>query len=151
MADPLSIIAGIAGIAAASIQLANSIHRICEKMKHAPQEIQQVASNITSLTLILEDVADIIKIAKEKSVYKPRVLHETKSILGRFERVQAEVRKIVDAQRSSIRGRFRWLFKASRIAELLMEMEGLKSGLQLIISIVHFAMERKTSTSDSKK
>ncbi|KAF1980351.1 hypothetical protein BU23DRAFT_625629 [Bimuria novae-zelandiae CBS 107.79] len=84
MAGPLSAIAGIVGVAAASAQLANAIYRICEKAKHGPQDMKQVAANMTSLSFILEDVAYIIGIAKDKAVYKPRVLQEIKSALERF-------------------------------------------------------------------
>lgn len=106
---------------------------------------------MTSLSMILEDVADIVKIANKKSVYKPRVLQEMKSVLGRFESVQAEIKKIVEHQKTSFKGGFRWLFKAKKVAELLLDMEGLESGLNTVLLIVRFAMERKTTISDSPK
>lgn len=113
--------------------------------------MRHIASNMTSLSVILEDVADIVNVAKDKSVYKQRALQEIENILARFKNVQMEVNEIVDNEVRNIRGKFRWTLKAGKVSELLIEMEGLKSGLQLVLSIVRFAMDRKTSASDSNR
>ena len=118
MADPLSIIAGVAGVTTAVVDLASNIHRICDKYKSAPQEMRKLARGMTHLSTILEDVGDVLDDSKRNGVYKPRVLTDTKSILDRFQNVIEEVTKIVE-RNESFRGRLRWVFDSSKVRELL--------------------------------
>lgn len=139
MADPISLIASVVGVAAAGLQVANAVIKICDKLTQGPQEMRKVASGMRDLSETLEDVAALFEAAKEMSVYKPRVLQRTKSVLDRFDSLQDEVKNIIRRQHG-MRGRVKWVFSASKVQTLLLEIEALKSGLSLMLWVVQFAM-----------
>jgi hypothetical protein len=148
MADPLSVIAGIAGIAVAGVQLSNALYQISDKLMHAPRAIRDVASNMSLLSSILENLADVLK--QGQGVYKRRVITETESILERFKRVQKEVSKIVKRQ-GGMRARMGWVFNSSKVGELLDQIEALKSAMNLVLWTVHLAIVQKDASTTAGK
>jgi hypothetical protein len=93
MADPLTIITTIVGIAAASAQLGASVHAFSDKFKNAPVQMREIATNMTLLSSILRNLGNILK--QDKSVHKPQLLIDTDSIIERLKKVQEEVKKIL--------------------------------------------------------
>lgn len=148
MADPLSIIAGISGIAVASAQLANSLHTLCDRAMHAPSAIRDLSSNMSLLSGILDAVADVLD--KGKGVCKPQVLSNTSSILKRMKRVQKEVRKIIKQNRG-LRARISWALNFAKVAELLQRIEALKSALTLLLLTVQLAVSQKGTENAAKR
>lgn len=148
MADPLSIIASIAGVATAGVHLANAVYRLSDKLVHAPQSMRDIASNMSLLSTILENLAEVLQ--QGRGVYKARVLHETEALLDRFKGVQKEVGKIVRKQRG-FRRRLGWALQYGKAEELLEKIEALKSALNLVLWTVHLAMSQKTTRPSHEK
>lgn len=141
MADPLSIIAGIAGIAAVSAQLANSMYIMSDKLLQAPALIQDLVSNMSLFSGILENLADILD--RGKGIYQPRVLQAADDITQRMKAIHVEVKKIAKRQRG-FRARMGWVFNSSKVAELLDRMEALKSAMNLVLWTIQLAMSQKS-------
>jgi hypothetical protein len=148
MADPLSIIAGIVGIAAGAAQLANAVYSLSDKLMHAPLEIRNIASNMSLLSSILENLAQVLD--QGKGVYKAHLLLEAESILQRMKDVQRDVAKMVKRQKG-LRARVKWVFSNSKVTELGTRIEGLKSALGLVLWTVQLAMWKKEKGGDEKK
>jgi hypothetical protein len=143
MADPLSMVAGIVGISAAGVQLANTVYRMCDKFAHAPHEMRLIAAGMIHLSTILEDLNGVLEDGQRKSVYKPRLLTDTQGVLQRFKKVQTDVEKLIK-KHEGFRGRVGWVFNSSKVTGMLVEVECLKSGMNLILWTVHFAIEKKS-------
>lgn len=148
MADPLSVIASIAGIAAASAQLANAVYSISDKLMHAPLEIRNIASNMSLLSSILENLAQVLE--QGKDVYKAHLLLEADSILQRMRDVQKDVAKMVKRQKG-VRARFKWVLSYKKVGELGTRIEALKSALGLVLWTVQLAMWKKDPEGEQKK
>ncbi|KAF1838994.1 hypothetical protein BDW02DRAFT_644118 [Decorospora gaudefroyi] len=134
--DPLSIITGIAGIAAASAQLGVSVHAFSDKFKNAPVQMREIASNMTLLSSILQTLSTILE--QGKGVYKPQVLTDTGSIMQRMKKIQDEVRKIVSSR--GLRARVKWALSCGAVTELLDKIEALKSSLNLVINMIQLGI-----------
>jgi hypothetical protein len=137
MADPLSAIAGIVGIAAAAASLANTVYRFSDNVSNARIQMYDVASEMIQLSNILSTLDTVLK--QGQGTYKPQILTETKSILDRVEKTQHEIRKIVK-RNSGIRARVKWALSSGKVAELLDRIEALKSSLGIVLATVQLAM-----------
>jgi hypothetical protein len=104
--------------------------------------MRNIASGLTHLSAILEDLSEVLEEGRRKNVYRPRVLERTETILHRFRDVQEKIEKILKKQ-GGLRGRLGWVLKSEKVFELVGEIESLKSAMNLVLWTVHFAMERK--------
>jgi hypothetical protein len=137
MADPLSVIAGIVGIAAASAHLANTVHDFGDRFSNARSQMHEVGSETAHLSGILANLAVILEQGHGK--YKVQVLTDTKSIIERIERVQDDIRKMI-RRNSGFRARVGWALSPGKIAELLNRIEALKSSLSIVLATVQLAV-----------
>ncbi|KAJ4311238.1 hypothetical protein N0V94_008045 [Neodidymelliopsis sp. IMI 364377] len=137
MADPLSVIAGIVGIAAASAHLANTVHDFGDRFNNARSQMHEVGSETAHLSSILANLAVILEQGHGK--YKVQVLTDTKSIIERIERVQDDIRKMI-RRNSGFRARVGWALSPGKIAELLNRIEALKSSLSIVLATVQLAV-----------
>jgi hypothetical protein len=85
MADPLSAIAGIVGIAAAAAPLANTVYRFSDNVSNARIQMYDVASDMIHLSNILNNLDTVLR--QGQGTHKPQVLADAKSILDRVERI----------------------------------------------------------------
>ncbi|CAI6342028.1 unnamed protein product [Periconia digitata] len=148
MADPISLIAGIVGIAAATAQLSNAVYTLSDKIMHAPLEIRNIASNMLLLSSILENLAQVLE--EGKDVYKEHLLLEAESILERMKEVQKDVGKMLKRQKG-VRARVKWVLSYKKVGELGARIEALKSALGLVLSTVQLAMWKRDPKKEEKK
>lgn len=149
MTDPVSVILGVLGAAAASAQLAKVVHDFSDKVKNAPNQMRDIAWNMSLLSNIFKSLAEILEYGE--GLYKPQVLIDTQSIMDRMKKIQRRIRKLV-ANHSGLRARVRWLLNSGIVAELLGKIEALKSSLNLIINTMQLAVaceNRATSPMES--
>ncbi|KAJ9646362.1 hypothetical protein H2199_002411 [Coniosporium tulheliwenetii] len=139
MADPVSIVASAAGIAAAGVQLSLSLYQITETVIHAPKEIGEIATEISLLATILERLGTVLE--EGEDVYKPRLVSDTKSILSKFDSVQKEVQKLVSKSRKL--KRLWWMFQSGKVKGLMSKIEALKSAMNLVLWTLQMATEQK--------
>ncbi|KAJ8110392.1 hypothetical protein OPT61_g6761 [Boeremia exigua] len=115
MADPLSIIAGIVGVAVASAQLANKVHDFTDKVKNAPSQMHDIASEMSHLSGIIKLLATVLE--EGSGAYKPQNS-------GTF----------------GIRTRVKWVLSSGKVAELLDRIEALKSSLSILLNTTQLAV-----------
>lgn len=147
MADPLSIVSGVVGIAAAGAQLATVIYDMSGRFAGAHKEMMAIADNLLFLSGIMEDLAAVLK--KGQRIYKPHVLEKTQTIQARFQAVQQKIEKIVKKYRG-LRGRAMWCLNYNKAQELLNDLEALKSSLNLVLWTIHLAENQKRPDKDEK-
>jgi hypothetical protein len=140
MADPLSAIASIVGIAAAAASLANTVYKFSDNISNARIQMYDVASEMIQLSNILNTLDAVLR--QGQGTYKPQILADTKSILERVEKIQQEIRKIVK-RNSGFRARVKWALSSGKVAERLDRIEAMKSSLGIVLATVQLAMACK--------
>jgi ATP phosphoribosyltransferase regulatory subunit HisZ len=144
MSDPLSIIAGIAGIACAGAQLSLSLYEITNRLINAPKEIANVAKELAHLASIFEHLWTTLE--KNQKLIKEELIVTTVETLSRFEALQKDVKDIIS--KCSRFDHLKWLFKRERVASLIAKVDAVKVNLNLLLSIVQIAV---TVSTRSKK
>ncbi|KAE8822508.1 hypothetical protein PTNB85_10394 [Pyrenophora teres f. teres] len=82
-------------------------------------------------------LADIIR--GHKNLCKPELFERTRSIILRYNEVDAELRKVIDSPHKLTR--LKWLIKQSKAKILSKKVEGIKVALVLELNIVRLARE----------
>jgi hypothetical protein len=147
MTDPLSVLAGIAGVAAVGVQLSLSLYEISNRLINAPKEVAEVASELSSLASILELLGTTLD--SSKRMIKKEMEDTARETVARFEVLQKDIVEII-TKASHIR-HLRWLFTSSRVRELMVKVHTVKSSLQLLLSIIQLAIVVKSGNKKRKK
>lgn len=142
MSDPLSVLAGIAGVAAVGVQLSLSLYEISNRLINAPREIAEVASELSSLATILKLLGSTLE--SSKRMFKEEMETTARETIARFEILQKDVVGII-TKASHIK-HLRWLFTSSRVRELMVKVHTVKSSLQLLLSIIQLAIVVKSGS-----
>jgi hypothetical protein len=141
MADPLSILASVAGVATAGTQLSLGLYKISNRLLNAPSEIAALAqelSLISSTTLHLEEL-----VKNSRILAKTELLTITQAILSRFTKLQKDLRDIIkDIAKSKKSKRLKWAFQHTKIQDVLLKINSLKALLMLAVSILQVATEQ---------
>jgi hypothetical protein len=148
MGDPLSIIGSVVGIVAAGTELAIILYKHCDTAKNAPRSIREVASNLSLLSTILENIGEVLE--RHKDVYRERLWKETEGLLEKYKVVQNDVKDLIKRQRG-FRARVKWVFVSEKMEELLVKIEGLKSAMNLVLGLINLAVVLKDPGKDVQK
>ncbi|KAH7192927.1 uncharacterized protein B0J16DRAFT_411571 [Fusarium flagelliforme] len=140
--DPLSIIAGVAGIATAGTQISRTLFHLIRAARNAPQEIERIASEMLCLTDTLEHLHDILKTGQ--SYTRPSYLDAISHVIKNIQATQDEISNMVAD--TTILAKLRWVKKA---AGFLSDIEKHKVTLTLQISILSTAILVKSNTEPS--
>ncbi|KAM0355143.1 hypothetical protein ACHAPU_001004 [Fusarium lateritium] len=136
--DPVSIIASIAGITTAGVQISSTLFRLVKTYRNAPAEIRAMAIEMAGLTVTLEHLRDILDTGH--SFTKPLFFEGVKHVIKNIQSTQQEIHKMVDDQ--TILARFKWL-KSRR---LLSDIDKHKVTLTLQITILSAAVLVKSTS-----
>jgi hypothetical protein len=139
MADPLSaigILANVAAVATAGIQLSQSLYEISKRLINAPKEVAEVAGEIALLSGIIGHLGDVLNEAKK--LCKPELLQNAKEILDRFGNLQNDIKDII----RKIHGfeRLKYAFGFSNLPLLMAKVNALKSFVLLVVSTVQLSV-----------
>ncbi|KAM0245938.1 hypothetical protein ACHAP5_005089 [Fusarium lateritium] len=140
--DPLSIIASIAGIATAGVQLSKTLFHLTETYRNAPREIRSMAIEMSDLTVTLEHLRDILTTGHAYT--KPLFFEGVRNVIKNIQSTQLEIQRLarkVDDQ--PIFARFKW-HKSTR---LLSDIDKHKVTLTLQITILSAAVLVKSTNS----
>ncbi|KAF2201249.1 hypothetical protein GQ43DRAFT_480870 [Delitschia confertaspora ATCC 74209] len=140
MCDPVSV-AGLAfSVAGAGAKLSLTLFDVAHAFKTAPQEIEDIAQELSMLSAVLIQLNDVLNTSAYAHLCKPELFSVTRSTLKRFDEVEKQLNKITSKQTKLTR--LKWFFDAPRAKTLLQKVEGIKSALTLIINIIQLAQER---------
>ncbi|PWO26444.1 TolA, Membrane protein colicin uptake [Pyrenophora tritici-repentis] len=137
MAEAVGVIASALTIGAGAAQLSLALFSVAQTLKNAPVEIAEIAQEIQSLAESLQMLADII--GGHKNLCKPELFERTRSIISRYNEVDAELRKLIDSPHKL--ARLKWCIKKPKAKSLLKKVEGIKVALVLELNIVRLARE----------
>ena len=141
MADPLSIAGSIAGIVTGGAQLSICLYNIASRLKSAPQEVADLAGEISFLSQTLSTIGDVLK--QGKSLYTPCMLWELELRISRIEEIHREVRGLTKSGRGL--HRFLWIIRTGRVKALMARVESHKSAMSLVLSTMQLALFQRSS------
>jgi hypothetical protein len=133
----IGIIASVAGVAQAGVQLSHSLYHIANRLVNAPKQVAEVADELTLLSNIFQNLGETLNRARK--LCKEDIIRHAESILKRFESLQKDVTELV----KKIKGieRLKYAFGMSSISDLMAKIGALKSSMCLLLSTMHVAMQ----------
>jgi hypothetical protein len=138
MADPISVIASLVGVSTACAQIADSVLKFCERLRHASRDIRNIGSNMLLLSTVLDSVRRTLQ--RGGDLYTPLLLKQTKSIDKRLRRVIKDVEQVINPK-PSLLGHTNWaMFGHAKTGELSRKIEALKSALTLVLLTIQLAV-----------
>lgn len=136
MADPLSVLAGIAGVATAGVQTSMSLYNIAHRIKRAPKEVAEMATELSLLASVLQNMRSVME--QSFDLCKPQLIADTKSILLRINELFDAIRELTRVSSSSLY-RLKLLFRSSRTKEFLARVESFKATISLVLGTIQLA------------
>ena len=137
--DPLSIIAGVAGIATAGTQLSRTLYHIIRAARNAPRDMDRVASEMLCLTDTLDHLRDILEAGQPYS--KPSFFDAISHVMKNIQATQNEISNIVADK--TMRAKLTW---HNKVAGFLSDIGNHKVTLTLQISVLSTAILVKSNT-----
>src|SRR5688572_7734964 len=138
--DPFSILAGVAGIAAAGGHLSAAIFSLIVAIHDAPKEMKDMARGVSELSLVLRELRRVLK--DGTGLYRPHLLRLVKASTRRIRGLLDEVQDLVDHSKglkSAVRVILLFRTKA-RSAKLVGKIETLKGTVQLMATTMLLAI-----------
>jgi hypothetical protein len=137
--DPLSIIAGIAGISQAGASLSVAIFRLISAAKNAPKEITDIARGVSDLSMILRELRRVLKDGRQ--IYRRKLIRRVGVAIKRIGRIHDEIGELLELE--SDFSRLKWAFRRSKATQLLYQVESHKTGVHLILQTMILASQLK--------
>ncbi|KAJ4171460.1 hypothetical protein NW754_013228 [Fusarium falciforme] len=146
--DPLSIIAGVAGIATAGVSLVEVLFDTIDSYQNAPKDIVSIARGVQDLSIILDQLKQVL--IDGRNMHTRWFLKSVASAIRQIEYVHAEVWELIPRSGSGFE-RVKWTFRKGKIRDLLNKIETQKSTVQLVCTTLLLAIQQKKVTKHSRR
>ena len=143
MADPLSIISGIAGVATAGAALASILYDIIHNIRDAPREMIDIARGVRELSSVLRELRRILKRGTE--LFKRGLFRSLRSAIHRIKDIHEEIDGLLAATGGRL-ARIKWVFRKGKATNLLAKIESHKSTVSLFSTTMLLAVEERKHT-----
>ncbi|KAI1373083.1 hypothetical protein F4677DRAFT_430194 [Hypoxylon crocopeplum] len=143
--DPLSIIAGVAGISQAGASLSRAIYGMVSAVRNAPKEIYDIARGISDLSMVLRELRHVLR--QGKQIIKRRLLRKVKSAVRRIAHIHQEIDDLL--QLASGFDRLKWVFRRTKASQLLYSIEAHKTGINMVLQTMCLALQLKQLSRDN--
>jgi hypothetical protein len=156
MADPFSVVAGVAGVAAAGASLALSLLRIADGLKSAGDEISLFAEQVCSLSSVMEFAHEFLSansplLAKTKGANRAlgSMIRQNRSTIRRVRAMKEQLSSF--REDITIIARIRWLVRKHHVEQLKLEIGSAVSGMNLLMTSLMLAELLTRHKTDLKK
>ncbi|KAM0425969.1 hypothetical protein ACHAPT_008908 [Fusarium lateritium] len=146
--DPLSIIAGVAGIATAGVSLVEVLFDTIDSYQNAPKDFVSVARGIQDLSIILDQLKQVL--IDGRNMHTRWLLKSVASAIRQIEYVHAEVWELIPRSGSGFE-RVKWTFQKGKVRNLMNKIETQKGTVQLVCTTLLLAIQQKKVTKHSKR
>lgn len=148
MAEPLSLLASIAGVATAGATIAIGLAELAHTIKHAPKEVVDLANELTFLSSLLQNLKLAIK--SHGHLCKKKLVSDIRAILRNIRKVHVEVKKLA-LESSSNFYRMKLFFRAPKTKATIARVESFKATVNLIYNTLQLAiLQEQKSQPDAK-
>ncbi len=144
MADPLSIAVSVASIVGVGVRISTGLYDICETISSAPDDIEDIASDITSLVVVVDELGKIF--AAPGRVYSQKLESSLLNIIKRcrlvFREINRMTEKTIGAEKMKLQSKIAWLFRKTKVQELKASLESLKSTMGLMLQTLRLVKDQ---------
>ena len=143
--------ASVAGVAMMGTQLSHTIYNSISSFCEAEQEMSNIANCVSQLAMVLDELEGVLR--RDSQVYQKRMLRVVMNILKNCQGVFQNISKHVSVNPQYLtsskqaRRKLRWYFQQHRVRPLQAGLESMKSTLNVLLHVVHFA--RVTESAES--
>lgn len=139
MADPLSVVAGVAGLLSLTIQVSDLLYKHVHAIKNAPKDAQELVDELQSLRQVLSS----LEVFLESQEMKGRKFKETSTLLGAIHGCQTKitelklrVEKLINKHGlPQILERSKWYFQHEEHVEVITTLHRYLNIFQLSLNI----------------
>ena len=138
-------LSAVAGVATAGVQLAKSLYDLYSTVKTSRKEIEDVASNVLLLSMVLEELDEVL--FNDELTFRPQLQDSARSITLRCSSIFDDIRRHIGADQDlkgkKVYEKIAWYFKKERVKPLRSSLEALKSTLSILLHVVQLAKSTK--------
>ncbi|KAI0412986.1 hypothetical protein F5X98DRAFT_379239 [Xylaria grammica] len=144
--DSLSVIASIAGISATGISLSQAIYDAILAGRNAPKEASAIAQGLYDVSFALRELRRVLN--DNEDVYRRKLIRRLASVITRVDRVQGEIKELLDGPGSLAKlGRLR----ESKAMGLPYAIESHKAGINVILQTTMLAVQLKQLSRENER
>jgi hypothetical protein len=140
MAEPLSVLASVAGVATAGVAISKMIYEIVHTVKHAPKEVSEMAGELSLLSSVLRYLRSALSECVD--VCKPRLIKDIRGTVSKIRGLHKQIKELTKNSTSSFY-RIGLVFKSPRTRNLLAQIEGFKNSVSVMLTTVQLAAAKK--------
>lgn len=100
MADPLSVIASIAGVVTAGVTISTGLYEIANNLITAPDEVAQMAKELSILASILRNLRTTMTASVD--LCKPRLIEDMEELLAKIRAIYNDVKELTRNRGSNL-------------------------------------------------
>jgi hypothetical protein len=135
MAELVGVVASAITVGASAAQLSLALFSIVQTLKNAPQEMAEIAQEVSLLSGSLLTLGDVLNASRQ--ICKPALFRNTDAILRRYSKVESNIKKLIDTPQKLVR--LAWCIQKPKAKSLLKKVEGIKTALTLELNIIQLA------------
>ena len=135
--------ASVAGVATMGAHLSQMIYNSLSSFCEAEQEMSNIANCVSHLAMVLNELEGVLR--QDSRVYHKRLLRVVMDILKNCQGVFQNTSKYVSVgpqdstSSKQARRKVCWYFQQHRVRPLQAGLESMKSTLNVLLHVVHFA------------
>lgn len=146
MADPFSLAASVIGVATAAFGISKKLHDLVQDFRDAPKQFEILADQIERDAILLKCSVELVQ--DHEALFKDELKGLLRDINGQFANINGLVGKLLPKSRHRRRDRFhnmvRILWHSKKLTDIMVQLEGLRSTLSLIVGIAQYAEKRSS-------
>jgi hypothetical protein len=146
MADPVTIIATIYGVAGAGLKLSVGLYSILDKYDTALDAIENIASDLNFFAIVLEELGDFLNVSADQSVASDRLIESIEQIMAKCQMLFKEINRMIfranGDKKSKIGQRIEWFFKEGKVRNVKAVLDSLKATLGVMLQTLKLKTAR---------
>lgn len=146
MADPLSITAGVVGVAAGGIALASRLHDLVDRFGGALADIEGIASELNFFSIVLDELSKILNVPASQQIASDQLMMSIREIMEKCKLVFKEINQMIAKANGAKKGglanfktKVKWVFRDTRVRSVKATLESLKATLGLMLQTLRLA------------
>jgi hypothetical protein len=144
MAEAIGLAASVVGLASFAATISLSLFDCCRTMKHAHEQIDDMAVEISLFAGVLEHLGQILE--DQDGVIVDGSVRTINIIVNAGSGIFNEIEMTIKVRRSKT-SRVMWLFEKSKAREIKTKLESLKSTLSVMLHTIMLAAIIKNASS----
>lgn len=144
MADPLSIAVSVSSLVGVGLRLSTGLYHICETISSAQDDIEDIASDLTSFVVVIDELGKIFAAPGRlySDTLESNLLNIIKKCRHVFRQINRMIEKTVSAAKMKLQSKFAWVFRKTKVKELKASLDSLKLTMSLMLQTLKLVKDK---------